>query len=248
MPLEILISVTAMGPGLSTAIGATGGTEPYTYSVVPGGAGGSIDSDGVYTAPDTISSDPRQSSDTLMVTDDDGDTATGSILITDAVGLLCDVIQQELGLANGRVYLWDQKINQPTDAGLYVAVSVPMCKPFGNTNFQDSSGSGVASVQSLNMRALIDLDIISRGTEAYRRKEEVLMALASNYAQNQQVANSFNIGKLPPGSQFINLSNIDGAAIPYRYRISVSLQYFVRKTQPVAYFDTFADVETTIDP
>jgi hypothetical protein len=55
-------------------------------------------------------------------------------------------------------------------------------------------------------------------------------------------------GGLPPGGQFVNLSMIDGDAIPYRFNISVNMQYFVRKVKAVAYFDDFADVEVTTEP
>jgi hypothetical protein len=91
------------------------------------------------------------------------------------------------------------------------------------------------------MYAVLDLDIISRGPDARDRKEEVVMAFNSTYAQQQQEINSFYIGKLPPGAKFINLSEIDGAAIPYRYRISTVLQYTVTKTTPIQYYSSFSD-------
>jgi hypothetical protein len=127
-------------------------------------------------------------------------------------------------------------------------VSVLQCKPFANTNFADGSGSGLDSVQSINMVATLGIDVISRSNEALLRKEEVLMALASDYSQAQQEANSFNIGKLPMGGQFVNLSPVDGAAIPYRFNISVNIQYFKRKVKAVPYFDDFAPVEITTEP
>lgn len=249
MSLVLRKSVTAMGVGLTTNVAGQGGVEPYVYSVAPGGAGGAINaSTGTYTAPATVNDNPKLTSDTIIVTDDDGATAEGTILVTDALGLFCEVIQQELGLANGRVYLWDQKIMQPNDSGLYVAVKVLLCKPFANTMKYDGSGSGLDAVQSVNMLATLQLDIISRGPAARTRKEEVLMALNSNYAQSQQELNSFYIGKLPPGGQFVNLSSIDGSAIPQRFSINVNLQYFVRKTKPVSYFDDFAEVQVTTEP
>ncbi len=205
-----------------------------------GGAGGTIDStSGIYTAPTVVSSDPAKLYDTIQVTDYAAATATAQILVGTPLLLFCEVIQQELGLANGRVYLWDQKIMQPSDSGLYIAVSVPGCRPFANVNRQ--AVNGIDAEQFVSMLATADIDIISRGPSARDRKEEVILALNSTYAQQQQEANSFYIGKLPPGSRFINLSEVDGAAIPYRYRISVNLQYAVSKTKAVPYFGTFAD-------
>lgn len=239
-------SVTAIIPGLYASFLGVGGISPYAYSVLPGGAGGSIDSStGAYTAPSQMGSSPLTLFDTIQVTDNVGAIATSKILIGNPLLLFCDILQSELGLEQGRVYLWDQKIMQPSDAGLYVAVSAPFCKPFGNTNRPNGTAFGFTADQSVNMLATLDVDIISRDSSARDRKEEVVLAFNSQYAQSQQEINSFYIGKLPPGTRFTNLSMVDGAAIPYRYRISVNLQYLFKKSKATPYFDTFQPVQVT---
>lgn len=249
MSLTISCSITALAPGLETSFAASGGEEPYVFSVVPGGAGGSIGaSTGIYTAPAAENPNPKLSSDVIRVTDANDDTADYPLLVTGPLGLLCEILQKELALDPGRVYLWDQKINQPSDAGLYIAVSVLTARPFANTVRYDASEDALGAVQSLNMMATLSLDVISRSNAALMRKEEVLMALASPYSESQQEANSFSIGRLPPGSQFVNLSMVDGAAIPYRFNISVNMQYFARKLKAVPYFDDFADPAVTTEP
>lgn len=240
MSLTVRQTARAVGPKVPASFMGAGGVEPYVYSVDPGGAGGTIDaSTGAYVGPTNVSSNPSQAYDTVRVTDDNGAEATAQILVGTPLVLFCEIIQRELGLANGRVYLWDQKIMQPTDNGLYVAVSVPTCKPFGNVNRTASSGPGLVAEQWVSMQATCDLDIISRGPAARDRKEEVILALNSIYAQQQQECNSFYIGKLPYGSRFLNLSEVDGAAIPYRYRISVSLQYAFKKNSSAEFYDEF---------
>lgn len=211
----------------------TGGATPYAYSVVAGGAGGSIDSTGVYTAPGTAPSDPSRVYDTIRVTDSAAASAASQILVGTPLLLLCEILQRGLGLDSTHIYLWDQKIPQPKDSGLYVAVSVPLCKPFG------SSVRMVDGIEqrSVNVRATVDVDIISRGPSARDRKEEVLLVLNSFYSQRQQDANSFYIGKL--STNFVNLSEVDGDAIPYRYKISIALMYAVTNASSSEYFDTF---------
>lgn len=244
MTLSLAQTASAIGPNNTASFQGVDGVEPYSYSVLAGGAGGTIDSDsGIYTSPAVISSNPNNLIDTIQVTDSALAVATAGIAIGSPLLLFCNIIQHELGLANGRVYLWDQKIMQPKDNDLYVAVSVPICKPFANVNESDGSSDGLNSVQWVSMLARVDIDIISRGPAARDRKEEVILALNSNYAQQQQEANGFYIGKLSPSGGFINLSEVDGAAIPYRYRISVNMQYAVTKTTLVDYFDTFTTQE-----
>lgn len=248
--LALTASFTAIGVNLTSSFLAVGGTPPYTYSVRPNGAGGTINSStGLYTAPAVVNGGvygpPKQIYDTVQVLDSAGGIATLQILVGNALLLFCDIIQNQLGLANGRVYLWDQKMQIPTDAGLYIAVSVMSCKPFANTNAPDGNGN---SVQSANMYAQLQIDVTSRDSEARDRKEEVLLAVASDYAAQQMSANSFYIGKLPPGSQFVNLSSPDGAAIPYRFNITMALQYYFVKTQATPYFNQFATPQVITNP
>lgn len=249
MSLIVASSYTAVAPNRVVGFLASGGTAPYTYSVLPDGAGGSINSTtGVYTAPALVNPDPAKAFDVIVATDMLNVTAQTPLLVADALGLFCEILQNEMGLSNGRVYLWDQKLMQPKDSGLYIAVGVVTCKPFGNTVKPDTSGGGVNEIQSVNMMATLSIDLISRSTEALRRKEEALMALASYYSQSQQQANSFFVGKLPPGTQFANLSTIDGAAIPYRFNIAINIQYFVTKIKSTPYFDDFENAVVTVQP
>lgn len=246
MAISLTQSITAVAPRVPASFLAVGGAEPYMYSVSAGGAGGTINaSTGVYTAPVSMSAEPQKLYDTIRVVDASNATTTARILVGTPLFLFCDIIQRELELADGRVYVWDQKIMQPTDSGLYVAVSMPSCKPFANVNRYSGTVSESVANQYVSMLATVDIDIISRGVAARDRKEEVILALNSTYAQQQQEINSFYIGKLPAGSRFINLSDIDGAAIPYRYRVSVNLQYAVSKAKPIDYFDDFEDSTIT---
>lgn len=238
MSLLLTATTTAIAAGLTSSFLATGGVEPYVYSVLPDGAGGSIDPDtGIYQAPQILSFEPKKAFDTVVVTDANAATTQLKILVGTPIQLFCDIIQTELGLAPGRVYLWDQKINEPKDSGLYVAVAIMTCKPFGNVTATEGDEDGLNANQSVNMQATVAIDLISRGTEARDRKEEIIFALNSIYAQQQQELNSFYIGKLSP--RFVNLSPVDGAAIPYRFSITVNMQYFVKRVKPVPYFDDF---------
>lgn len=249
MTLTLAQSASAVGLSKTASFLASGGTPSYVYSVLPGGAGGTIDSStGVYTSPVSLSGNPSGTIDVIQVVDSLLALATAGIAVGSPLLLFCNIIQHELGLSNGRVYLWDQKIFQPKDYDLYVAISVTSCKPFANVNRTSSiDDDNLDSDQYVSMLARVDIDIISRGPAARDRKEEVILALNSTYAQQQQEANGFYIGKLPPHGGFLNLSDIDGAAIPYRYKISVNMQYAFSKTTPVDFFNDFS-LEDTIDP
>lgn len=233
MSLALLSNATAMAPnGLTLPFIGTGGTAPYSYAILLGGAGGTINSSGLYTSPYNTTG-----IDTIQVTDSLGATATREILIASPIELVCDIIQNEMGLSQGRVFLYNQKIFQPVDQGLFIAVGIVHCKPFGNTRSY-SSTSGLDQLQSVNMQALINIEIISRSTDALERKEEVIMALKSLYAQQQQELNSFYIAPITTGFQ--NLSFLDASSIPYRFSISTMINYMMTKQSAVPYYSSFS--------
>lgn len=245
MSIQLTQSATAISVGINAWFLAVGGVEPYVYSVLPGGADGSIvAATGEYYPFIVPPTNPALNVDTIRVTDAVGATADAQILIGDALLLFCEIIQRQMGLPPGRVYLWDQKLFQPTDNDLYIAVSVPSCKPFGNVNRPEENGN-LRSDQFVTMQARVDIDIISRGPAARDRKEEIILALASTYCQQQQTSNSFYVSRL--SHSFLNLSHVDGAAIPYRYKISVNMMYAYSKMRQIQYFDDFTH-EETIDP
>jgi hypothetical protein len=240
MVLSLIQTYTACGAGLNVSFSGFGGTAPYSYSVVASvtAAGGTIDAvTGIYTAPFTLPPSVNNAYDVIQVTDATAATTTSQILIGSSLILFCDILQTQLGLANDHIYLWDQKLIEPKDYSLYIAVSVLNSKPFGNTN--KFNGTTLQNVQSINMQDILQIDAISRGPAARDNKANILMALNSQYAEQQQEFNSFYIGKLPYGGNFNNLSSVDGAAIPYRFQIQVTLQYFVTLIQSNNYYDTF---------
>lgn len=226
---------------------AVGGTSPYAYSVVPGGTGGVIDPDtGFYTAPPVMTAYPAASLyDTIVATDALSATATSQILVATPLFLFCDILQTQLNLPNDHCYIWNQKVFQPSDSNLYLIVSMPAPKPFGN-NLKPSADGSVVN-QYVSMYARVNIDIISRGPAARDQKELVILALNSIYSQQQQEANGFYIGKIPVSGGFVNLSQIDGAAIPYRYQISFAMQYSVSLAQSVPYFETFNPSDVITD-
>lgn len=226
----------AIGLGLQARFLASGGTAPYTYSVQAGGAGGTINSStGVYTAP----SSPGV--DTILAVDSLGAQETREIKAGTALELFCDIIRSEMSLEDDQVYLYNQKFTIPTDSRIYIAVGILNLKPFGNTlDFVDGD-----AIQSVNMMATLSINLLSRSFDGLYRKEEVLMAVQSIYSQSQQEINGFNIARVPTG--FANLSEEDGAAIPFRFNITLNMQYTIKKVKEVPYYDTFEEPEITTE-
>jgi hypothetical protein len=223
----------------STYFLASGGVAPYGYSIVAGGvAGSSINpSSGLYTSGSGFGVDIIRAIDSSVVPV----VVDLPISILSPIEILCDILQTEMSLGSDQIWLWDQKEDIPTDSRIYVVVGILTCKPFANTNYFD----GTNSIQSTNFSATISIDIFSRSIEALSRKEEIVMALNSNYSQKQQEANSFYIAKL--SSSFVNISYQEGVSMLYRFNISVNMQYSVKKVSAPEYYDTFQANSLIID-
>ncbi len=235
-------SQAALAPGMSQNFTGQGGVPPYVYSLLSGT--GFIDStSGTYTAPALIPL-PSDSQVVIQAIDQAGGIATAPILIGNALKLFNNVIETVMNVP-GRVYLWDQKIFEPEDEPLYIIVQELNSKAFGNNT--ETNLDGVSFTQSVNVHKILSVDLKSRNTEARDRKEEFVMALNSYYSKQQQALNSFRIFPLPVAGGFVNLSELDGAAIPYRFNISVAIQYFVKQVSQVPYFDTFPQASVTIN-
>jgi hypothetical protein len=176
--------------------------------------------------------------------------------------VVCDIVQQALGLADDQVYLWDQKITPPTDRRLYVAVAALGDRIFGTstryvptpTYLTDEAGNvltdelgnrlvwaldpnSLSEQVSQSIQTTFQLDIFSRSSEARDRRFEVVRAISLAASQALQLKYGVSIGMSPKA--MVNLSEVDGAAIPYRFTITGQL-LFTESSIPAAlgYYDS----------
>jgi hypothetical protein len=227
--MTLLQNLTAMSQNGVTQLNAIGGTGPYVYSVVSGG--GSINSSGKFIAPNT------QGNVVLKATDSLGAFATVTIKVLSPIKLLCDIVQTYLDLDDNQVFIYNQKFQIPPDLRLYVAVSELAIKTIGN-NLKYDSTSGFDSVNDSIFNAQISINIFSKSTLALEQKELVIQSLMSVYSQQQQQANGFSLSRI---SQAVPLNFLEGSAIPYRYNVTLQMQYSIKKKLAVSYYDDFID-------
>lgn len=163
---------------------------------------------------------------------------------SDPLQAFCTVIQSEMGMGPDQVYLWNQKFRIPPDERLYIAVREARSKPYGFSNQTvavDTDEGGMVEEQTVYVQSALSIDIFSRTIEAQQRKNEVILALTSNYSRQVQEISGLLIGKL--STAFNDLSQLEGAAIPYRFQIEVQIQYQTSKSKPIPYYDDFSDAE-----
>lgn len=151
------------------------------------------------------------------------------------------ILQAGMQLTTNQVWIYNQKRKIPPATGLWLVIDFLTGKPYGSkSKFNPETNQ---EEQSVNMSALFTIDIFSRNTQALDRKEEVILAFGSTFAQQTQEKFSFKIGRIPQG--FTNLSQVEGTAILYRFQITFQVSYSVEKKISADYYDAFTHTEET---
>ncbi len=163
------------------------------------------------------------------------------------VQLLRLILLNQMSLQEARVNIYNQKWDIPTDDKIFISVGFMASKVYASRNENYVLEGVYKSRQLLNVQEIWDINIFSRSTEALFRKEEVVMALTSQYAQQIQEKYNFSIGRIP--ASFNDLSDLEGSARIYRFGINVPVLAWYKKEKTADYFDSFsAEVYTEYAP
>ncbi len=157
---------------------------------------------------------------------------------------IAKIVEDYMGLANGKVWIKDEKLNLPTDNSFTITIGFMSLKGIGSTtrNILVTPPVGDAYMTeetATNMFAQVSIDILGRSFDVVTRAPEIIMAMDSNACKETQMLKGFLIGKLPTSMN--DISGIDGSAIPYRFQITFNVQFLVKKTKSnVDYYDNFS--------
>ena len=103
----------------------------------------------------------------------------------------------------------------------------------------DSQGNQIEQFieyQYLNQKRMMQIDVYSRNNDARQRFWEVITALKSIYAEQQQDIYNFKIGTITNSR---NLSGIDGSSDINRFAITFNVLVHYSKSRVIDYYDQF---------
>ena len=148
---------------------------------------------------------------------------------------IVDIIRTEMALDQNHIWIRAQNRKIPPNANeLFVVVGAVDFNPISSKSYYNSIQDKERQV--VYGRALVQVDIFSRSTEARLRRAEVLMALNSFYSQEIQNRYQFRIFEIP--SSFINTSSLEGGSDINRFTITISAMCSEVKEKTTAYYDT----------
>ena len=151
---------------------------------------------------------------------------------------ICQILQRQLGLDDGQVWIYNQKRNIPNDFSTYYVVNYDGQRIIGNVRREYSGDTGLMEYQSVHNLANYRVEVFSRSGQAREAKDLVLMALNSTYSQQIQEKYGFQIAR--NSFQVTNTSELEGVAELNRYSISFNVTYMTETTKSIDFYDTFS--------
>jgi hypothetical protein len=148
-----------------------------------------------------------------------------------------DILINQMGLTEGQVMMAYSKFDIPLNDQLYIALSYVSSKAVGSNSQWDPTLDPPQEIICMTLHEVIQIDVMSFGTDARTRKAEVAAALASVFSQQQQEMYNFNIGRIP--GDFVNASSLEETKYLNRFTMNVQVTTPVTVTKNPAYFDTF---------
>lgn len=154
--------------------------------------------------------------------------------------IIVNILNSELCLQTNHCWVRNQNELFPNTDELFIIVGMVDSRVIANVN--EFNGSTLTETQSVQTIDHIQIDLLSRNLEALQRRWEVIAALNSIYAEQQQENNSFKIYEIP--NSFLNTSYAEGGSQINRFTIVISAQVWYIKTKLIAsiygdYFDEF---------
>lgn len=151
------------------------------------------------------------------------------------ITVLAELIQNQLQLQKGRVIIYNQKFDIPTDDGMFVAVSFVSDRVFGNNLVYENDPDNEANLVEIHQshaQEMYEINVYSRDASARLRKHEILWALNSTEAQNLAEQYAFKIGFVP--QNFTDVSEVEASARLNRYSFTFNIlrAYETRRTVP----------------
>lgn len=143
-----------------------------------------------------------------------------------SLDLLRLILINQMSLEPDRVNIYDEKWKIPAFEDLFITLEYRNARCISNRNTYVSTGGDPVEEQDVNMLENITVGVFSRDRSATQRKEEVLMAIMSMYAQSLQEAYAFKIARV---GSIDDLSSLEGSAMLKRYDINLTVFTWYQK-------------------
>ena len=156
--------------------------------------------------------------------------------------ILADIIATDMSLDADRVVVYDQNFIPPKDQNIYVIIALQSTRIIGSVNKFDPDTD--KEIKSISLAETYNIEITSKNRDAFSRFHEVVMALTSDYSEQQQELNQIKIFRT---GQILDLSFIEASSSLHRYRIPVIINSVKIKETGIVPFENFQTPQEVIE-
>jgi hypothetical protein len=150
--------------------------------------------------------------------------------------LVCDVLKNQMVLSADQIWIYNQKQNIPVDSRLYVIVSLVSAMPYASGK-KYSFATNMRSTTHQHVQETIRVDLLSAGPDAINRVQEVVGALASDYAEQVAFANGLRFALIP--TSIVDSSAAEVTRMLFRMTVEFKVLRAYTQTKTVPHYDTF---------
>jgi len=166
----------------------------------------------------------------------------------ETVEVIADIIAHGMDIPEGQIATYNPGIPPPQQQELFIGIDITAKEVLANNIRYESreNNTDLWQLQTLQVRELVSVTIVSLDAEAHERNHEIVLALGSTYAQQMQEKYSLQIARTP--SSFTNTSGIVDSTNLNRYTIIVAIQRAYYKESTTESFDQFQPVSLITQP
>jgi hypothetical protein len=153
---------------------------------------------------------------------------------TDPDLILADIVQHEMNVPADHFWVYGENVEAPKDKGLYIMVITGTAKRIGTSNVFDPATN--EEVKGVSIMQEYFIEVTSKDRSALERKEEIDLALISDYGVSQMELQGVQILRT---GDVLDLSFVEASKALKRYRIPCVMFYVKTKRTTVPYFNQF---------
>lgn len=166
--------------------------------------------------------------------------------VIEPIKAIANILQAELGLANGQIMIGLENWVIPKNEGMYIALYYGNEEVIANYNGSSLNElSEFVEVQEAVMLHHIMIDVMSFDSSARIGKEKVVWALGSIAAQQAMEVYGMSFATTP--SPFSSVPSLEETKWLNRFQSIFAVNALHRNVKPAEYYDTFDPPEVTFD-
>lgn len=141
------------------------------------------------------------------------------------------IIKNYMSLRDDQIWIQREKVMLPKTDTFTISIGFISLKPIGTSSRVTADIEEVATT----MAGQVVIDIYGPSFDVMTRNGEIILALCSSISKDYQTQKGFLIAQTP--SSVNDISNLDGAFIPYRFQMIFNVQFINKKSKVIEYYD-----------